>query len=282
MGSYQHAIITDEEARCRSYSIREKRKLIMGVNSPAEITEIWINNGIKKANLSVGKMLVLGMLAGAYIGFGANVFVLATAAGGDPFQSMVAKLIGAAQFPVGLMMVILCGAELFTGNNLLTLALMDKKITAGKMLKNWVIVYIGNLIGSVLLAFVLAKSGLFADAAGERAMAIAASKTSIPFMPAVLRGIGCNVLVVLACWLQAGAKDMIGKIFAIWFPIMMFVFAGFEHSVANMTYIPLGIFLGADVSWGAFFLANLVPVTIGNLIGGAVVIPFAYYYAYKK
>ena len=282
MGSYQHAIITDEEARCRSYSIREKRKLIMGVNSPAEITEIWINNGIKKANLSVGKMLVLGMLAGAYIGFGANVLVLATAAGGDPFQSMVAKLIGAALFPVGLMMVILCGAELFTGNNLLTLALMDKKITAGKMLKNWVIVYIGNLIGSVLLAFVLAKSGLFADAAGERAMAIAASKTSIPFMPAVLRGIGCNVLVVLACWLQAGAKDMIGKIFAIWFPIMMFVFAGFEHSVANMTYIPLGIFLGADVSWGAFFLANLVPVTIGNLIGGAVVIPFAYYYAYKK
>lgn len=282
MGSYQHAIITDEEARCRSYSIREKRKLIMGVNSPAEITEIWINNGIKKANLSVGKMLVLGMLAGVYIGFGANVFVLATAAGGDPFQSMVAKLIGAALFPVGLMMVILCGAELFTGNNLLTLALMDKKITAGKMLKNWVIVYIGNLIGSVLLAFVLAKSGLFADAAGERAMAIAASKTSIPFMPAVLRGIGCNVLVVLACWLQAGAKDMIGKIFAIWFPIMMFVFAGFEHSVANMTYIPLGIFLGADVSWGAFFLANLVPVTIGNLIGGAVVIPFAYYYAYKK
>ena len=282
MGSYQHAIITDEEARCRSYSIREKRKLIMGVNSPAEITEIWINNGIKKANLSVGKMLVLGMLAGAYIGFGANVFVLATAAGGDPFQSMVAKLIGAALFPVGLMMVILCGAELFTGNNLLTLALMDKKITAGKMLKNWVIVYIGNLIGSVLLAFVLAKSGLFADAAGERAMALAASKTSIPFMPAVLRGIGCNILVVLACWLQAGAKDMIGKIFAIWFPIMMFVFAGFEHSVANMTYIPLGIFLGADVSWGAFFLANLVPVTIGNLIGGAVVIPFAYYYAYKK
>ena len=282
MGYYQHAIITDEEARCRSYSIREKRKLIMGVNSPAEITEIWINNGIKKANLSVGKMLVLGMLAGAYIGFGANVFVLATAAGGDPFQSMVAKLIGAALFPVGLMMVILCGAELFTGNNLLTLALMDKKITAGKMLKNWVIVYIGNLIGSVLLAFVLAKSGLFADAAGERAMAIAASKTSIPFMPAVLRGIGCNVLVVLACWLQAGAKDMIGKIFAIWFPIMMFVFAGFEHSVANMTYIPLGIFLGADVSWGAFFLANLLPVTIGNLIGGAVVIPFAYYYAYKK
>ena len=253
-----------------------------GVNSPVEITEIWIGNGVKKANLPAVKMLLLGMLAGAYIGFGAYVFILATAAGGDAFQSMIAKLTGAALFPVGLMMVILCGAELFTGNNLLTLALMDKKITAGKMLKNWVIVYIGNLIGSVLLAFLLAKSGLLADAAAERAMAVAASKASIPFMAAVIRGILCNVLVVLACWLQAGAKDLIGKIFGIWFPIMLFVFAGFEHSVANMTYIPMGMFLGADVTVGAFLLGNLLPVTIGNLIGGAVVVPFAYYYAYKK
>lgn len=254
----------------------------MGINSPAEIAEIWIGNGVKKANLSIGKMLVLGILAGIYIGFGACVFVQATAAGGDAFQGMVAKLIGAALFPVGLMMVILCGAELFTGNNLLTLALMDKKITAGQMLKNWVVVYIGNLIGSVLLALLLAKSGLFADAVGERAMAIASAKTSMPFMPALLRGIFCNILVVLACWLQAGAKNLIGKLIAIWFPIMMFVFAGFEHSVANMTYIPLGMFLGADVTWGAFFISNLLPVTIGNIIGGACFIPFAYYYAYKK
>ena len=254
----------------------------MGINSPAEIADIWINNGVKKAGLPAGKMIVLGMLAGIYIGFGACVFVQATAAGGDAFQTMAAKLIGAALFPVGLMMVILCGAELFTGNNLLTLALMDGKITWGKMLRNWVIVYIANLAGSVILAFLLAKSGLFADAAGERAMAIASAKTSIPFMPALIRGIFCNILVVLACWFQAGAKDMIGKIFAIWFPIMLFVFAGFEHSVANMTYIPLGIFLGADVSWGAFFIGNLLPVTIGNMIGGAAFIPFAYYYAYKK
>ena len=132
----------------------------MGVNSPAEITEIWINNGVKKASLSIGKMLVLGMLAGAFIGFGADVFVLATSAGGDAFQTMMAKLVGAALFPVGLMMVILCGAELFTGNNLLTLALMDKKITWRQMLRNWCVVYIGNLIGSVLLALLLAKSGL--------------------------------------------------------------------------------------------------------------------------
>lgn len=254
----------------------------MGINSPAETADIWINNGVKKAGLPVGKMIVLGMLAGVYIGFGACVFVQATAAGGDAFQSMAAKLIGASLFPVGLMMVILCGAELFTGNNLLALALMDGKITWGKMLRNWCVVYIANLAGSVILAFLLAKSSLFADAAGERAMAIASAKTSIPFMPALIRGILCNILVVLACWFQAGAKDMIGKIFAIWFPIMLFVFAGFEHSVANMTYIPLGIFLGADVTWGAFFIGNLLPVTIGNMIGGAVIIPFAYYYSYKK
>ena len=254
----------------------------MGINSPAEIAEIWIDNGVKKAGLSAGKMIVLGILAGVYIGFGANVFVMATAIEGDPFQCMIAKLAGAAMFPVGLMLVVFCGAELFTGNNLLTLALLDRKITAGQMLRNWVVVYIGNLTGAVLLAFLLAKSGLFSGAAGERAMAVAAAKVSMTFGSALIRGILCNILVVLACWFQAGAKNMTGKIFAIWFPIMMFVFAGFEHSVANMTYIPLGIFLGADVTWGAFFAANLLPVTIGNLLGGAVLIPFAYYFAYKK
>lgn len=254
----------------------------MGINTPAEIADIWINNGVKKANLPVAKMLVLGILAGVYIGFGAGIFVLATSAGGDAFQSMIGKLIGSALFPAGLMLVILCGAELFTGNNLLTLALMDKKITAKQMLTNWCVVYVGNLIGSVLIAFLLANSGLFADAAGERAIAIASSKTSIPFIQAVLRGVGCNVLVVLACWMQAGAKDMIGKIFAIWFPIAAFVFLGFEHSVANMTYIPLGMLLGADVGIGAFFAGNLLPVTLGNMIGGAVIVPCAYYFAYKK
>lgn len=254
----------------------------MRINSPAEILDIWIDNGVKKASLPVYKMIILGILAGVYIGFGAFVFILATSAGGDAFQSILAKFIGAALFPVGLMLVILCGAELFTGNNLLTLALMSKKITAVQMLRNWFFVYIGNLIGSVLLAFLLANSGLLQDAASERAMAIAASKTSLPFIEAVIRGILCNMLVVLACWLQAGSKEMIGKIFGIWFPIMLFVFAGFEHSVANMTYIPLGIFLGADVTWGSFIVSNLIPVTVGNLIGGAVIIPAAYHYAYRK
>ena len=254
----------------------------MGSYSPKEILDIWTSNGVKKANLSIAKMFVLGIMAGVFIGFGSGVFVLATSAGGDAFQNMIGKLVGAALFPAGLIMVILCGAELFTGNNLLTLALMDRKITVGQMLRNWFIVYAGNLAGSLLIAFLLANTGLFQEAVGERAIAIAASKTSLTFTQAVLRGIGCNMLVVLACWMQAGSKEFIGRIFTIWFPIAAFVFLGFEHSIANMTYIPLGIFLGAEVSWGEFFTANLIPVTIGNMIGGAVIVPCAYYFAYKK
>ena len=253
----------------------------MGIHTPAEICEIWVGNGVKKASLPVFKMILLGILAGVYIGLGAHAFLLATAGMETTLEATVGKLIGAALFPVGLMLVIFCGAELFTGNNLLTLALFEKKITPGAMLKNWIVVYLANLIGGVLLAYLLAKSGLYAGAAAERAMAVAASKAGAPFGELLIRGIFCNMLVVLACWFQAGAKEMIGKIFAVWFPIMLFVFAGFEHSVANMMYIPLGIFLGADVTFGGL-VANLIPVTIGNMIGGALWIPVFYYFSYKK
>lgn len=251
--------------------------------SPAEIGEVWVGNGVKKASLSIGKMLVLGIFAGVFIGFGAHGFILAcSAGGGSPFEAMITKFIGASIFPAGLMLVIICGAELFTGNNLMTLALMEKKITVKGMLVNWGVVYIGNLIGSILLALILAKSGLYTEAVLAKAVGIAETKAVIPFADAILRGILCNMLVVLACWMQAGSKDIIGKIFAIWFPIMLFVFAGFEHSVANMTYLSLGIFLGGDLSWGQMFVTNLLPVTIGNIIGGAIIVPCVYYYGFIR
>ncbi|MBR2561523.1 MAG: formate/nitrite transporter family protein [Eubacterium sp.] len=250
--------------------------------TPAEILQAWIKNGINKAALPAYKMILLGLAAGVYIGFGAHAFLLATSAGDTSFEAMLGKLLGAALFPVGLMLVVLCGAELFTGNNLLTLALFQKKITSGAMVRSWIIVYLANLAGSIVLAFFLAKSGLYAGAAGERAIAVAVSKTAAPFGELIIRGVLCNMLVVLACWFQAGAKDMIGKIFAIWFPIMLFVFAGFEHSVANMTYIPLGMFLGADIGAGQFLIGNLLPVTIGNMIGGAVIVPCLYFYSYRQ
>ncbi|MGI6109284.1 MAG: formate/nitrite transporter family protein [Eubacteriaceae bacterium] len=252
-----------------------------GTNSPAEIAEIWVGNGIKKANLSWQKMLLLGIFAGMFIGFGSMAFIAATAPGGSAAETLIQKLIGASIFPAGLMMVIFCGAELFTGNNLLTLALFDKKITMGQMLKNWVIVYIGNLIGSILLAWLLWQSGLITGPVAEKAIAIAQTKTAIPFWPAFVRGILCNMLVVLACWFQAGAKNMIGKIFAVWFPIMTFVFLGFEHSVANMTYIPLGIFAGADVSFLTMW-NNLIPVSLGNIVGGAIIVAGVYWYCYLR
>ncbi len=248
------------------------------INTPKEILSVWIQNSKNKAALSPLKMVLLGMLAGIYIGFGCHVFVLATAAE----TTVLTKLIGAALFPAGLMMVIFCGAELFTGNNLMTLAVMSGDISLKDMLRNWGLVYLGNFIGSVLLAFLLAKSGLYTDAAAARAIALASSKASMPFAEALIRGILCNILVVLACWFQAGAKEMAGKILAVWFPITLFVFAGFEHSVANMTYIPLGMFLGADVSVVSFLLGSLLPVTAGNLIGGALFIPAIYTTCYKK
>ena len=251
------------------------------MNAPAEILTIWEDNGVRKANLPVYKMIILGIMAGVFIGFGAHVFVLSTSVGETAFEGSVAKFMGAAMFPCGLMMVIMCGAELFTGNNLLTLAIMRKKVTWGPVLRNWVVVYLSNLAGSVIIAFLFAKSGLYTGAAAERAIAVAGAKVAPPFLEMILRGFLCNTVVVLACWFQAGSKELIGKIFAIWFPIMLFVYAGFEHSIANMTYIPLGMFLGADVSLGQMFGANLIPVTIGNMLGGAVFVPFMYHFAYR-
>lgn len=251
-----------------------------GIHSPAEIYSIWVENGVKKASLSLLQMAVLGILSGIYIGFGAHAFLLATSGQGSGLEIVVGKLIGAMLFPIGLMLVILCGAELFTGNNLLTLALFRKRLSLPALLRSWGVVFLANLAGSVLLALVLAKSGLYSGGAAERAVALALAKTRAPFAALILRGILCNMLVVLACWMQAGAKDLAGKILGIWFPIMLFVFAGFEHSVANMTYIPLGMFLGADITVSSFLFGNLLPVTLGNLLGGALLIPAAYTLVY--
>lgn len=254
---------------------------MQGTNSPAEILQIWIGNGTKKANLPIARMFILAVAAGIYIGLGSHVFLISTTGADTGFEQMIGKLVGASLFPAGLMMVILCGAELFTGNCLLTLALADKKITMRKLLTNWIVVYLGNFAGALFLSALLAGSGLYSGALAERAVAVAQSKASMAFGQGLIRGVLCNVLVVLACWMQAGAKDLGGKILAIWFPIAMFVFAGFEHSVANMTYIPLGMMLGAPVSAGQLLLGNLLPVTIGNIIGGGLLVPAAYYFVYR-
>jgi formate/nitrite transporter len=250
--------------------------------TPKEIAQATCDAGAAKAKLSVPQMLVLGIFAGVFIGFGAQGAITI----GQSLTKIdvgLQKFAFAAVFPVGLMLVVLCGAELFTGNNLMTLGCLNCRYKWSDIFRNWGVVYFANFIGSILLALFVANSGLMqGTAAADLAMGLATKKVAIAFMPAIIRGILCNIIVVLAVWMATGARDVIGKIFACWFPIMLFVLSGFEHSVANMYFIPLGMFLGAPVSWGQFLISNLLPVTIGNLIGGALIVPLFYYVAYMK
>lgn len=251
--------------------------------TPKEIAQATCDAGSAKAKLTVAQMLVLGIFAGAFIGFGAQGAITAGQSLAS-FDIGLQKFAFAAAFPVGLMLVIICGAELFTGNNLMTLGCFNSMYKISDILRNWLFVYVANFIGSILLAFFVAKSGLMAAGtpAAELAIGIATRKVAIDFGQAIIRGILCNTLVVLAVWMATGARDVIGKIFACWFPIMLFVLSGYEHSVANMYFIPLGKFLGAPVTWGQIWLKNLIPVTIGNLIGGALIVPLFYHVAYMK
>jgi formate/nitrite transporter len=203
-----------------------------------------------------------------------------------------------AVFSLGLMLVIIAGAELFTGNNLMISSAIAREITFGRMLERWALVYVANFIGSILIALLFVFSGLWRlsdSALGAAAVRIAYGKVNLPFIQALLRGVGCNWLVCLAVWMALAARQTIGKIFAIFFPIMGFVALGFEHSVANMYFIPTGIFLKTiggiaapagvapqSLSWLTFLWRNLLPVTIGNIIGGAVFVGMSYWSAYLR
>ena len=205
---------------------------------PAEILDYTIETGVKKASGSFLQLLILGIMAGAFIGFAAegsnmaafNLFY-------KPETYGLGKALAGSIFGTGLMMVVLCGGELFTGNTLILAGVMEKRVKVLNMLRNWVIVYIGNLLGSLLIAYFMYISGLFtsgADTLGAVTIKIAAYKTGLSFTQAFVLGIMCNWLVCLAVWLSYGADTMAGKIFGIFFPIWLFITSGFEHSVANM------------------------------------------------
>lgn len=256
--------------------LMEKRLL-----TPKEIAQATIDAGAGKAKLSVIHMIILGIFAGAFIGFGAQGAIII----GQTYASIdlgMSKFIFAAAFPVGLMLVVICGGELFTGNNLMVLGCLNCNYKVRDLLRNWAVVYFSNFAGSVILALLVANSDLMTGAAAEKAIAIANAKVAIPFGAAVIRGILCNILVVLAVWMATGSRDIISKIFSCWFPIMLFVLCGYEHSVANMYFAPLGMFIGAPITWGQIWMKNLIPVTIGNIIGGAVIVPLSYYNVYIR
>jgi formate transporter FocA len=266
---------------------------------PPEMAERAESVGVKKATLDFWTMLALGILAGAFIALGALFCTTVTA---SPLPYGVNRLLGGLAFCLGLILVVVAGAELFTGNNLIVMAWADKKVTTAQLLRSWVIVYAGNLIGAVATAVLvfLAKQYFFgAGAVGKNALAIAQNKCNLGFVQAVALGILCNVLVCLAVWLCYSARTTTDKIVSIIFPITAFVAAGFEHSVANMYFIPAGLLIktfappefwtlihDSASSYGALtwmgMLRNLVPVTLGNTFGGSLMVGLVYWFIYLR
>jgi formate/nitrite transporter len=268
--------------------------------SPKEIADRVESVGVRKANLALVPMTALGVLAGGFIGLGALYFNLVAS---DPDLGFAAKrVLGGVAFSLGLILVVIAGAELFTGNNLMVMARVHGKITTRLMLRNFGVVYAANFAGAAGLAFLVYMSGhgsMNNGIVGESAIAIGVAKCSIGFAEAFFKGILCNLLVCLALWLAMAGRQVVDRIIAIIFPISAFVAAGFEHSIANMYFIPYALFLkyfdpafmariGDRVAnldaltWQTFFINNLIPVTIGNIIGGVVLVAAIYWIVFLR
>ncbi len=259
----------------------------MPYKTPKQIAEAACNTACAKTGLSISKQIVLGFLAGAFIGFGGMLAIVVGK--GSPALAAanpgLGKFLFGAVFPVGLVMVVVAGAELFTGNcGIIPTGCLSGMTSWKALLRNWGFVYLGNFLGSLFVAIALAYwTGIIKGGdLGAASAAMAESKVALTWGQAFLRGIGCNWLVVLAVWMAMAADDISGKILAIWWPVMAFVTLGFEHSIANMFFIPLGMLNGAKVTVGQFLFSNLLPVTIGNIIGGALFVGTVYWWAYLR
>ena len=258
--------------------------------SSKEIAERVETIGVTKARLPLLSVVTLGILAGGFIGLGALYFTLVTSDASLGFTA--SRLLGGLTFSLGLFLVVVAGAELFTGNNLLVMAWASNKITTKELIVNWTVVYLANLVGALGLVFLVVLSHQWemnSNAVGITAVKIAAAKAALPFWEAFFKGVLCNILVCLAVWLALAGRSVTDKIVAVIFPISAFVAAGFEHSVANMYFIPLGLILkdrspvaGAEnLSWLGL-CSNLLPVTLGNIVGGSVMVALVYYFVYLR
>jgi formate transporter FocA len=257
--------------------------------------------GIAKANMPHLKTLILAVLAGAFIAFGAVFFTTVTTA--STMSYGITRLIGGICFSLGLVLVIVGGAELFTGNNLIIMAWANKKVNTIQILINWGLVYLGNFIGAVFIVTLMMMSKQYLSASGQvgiQTLNIAKAKCEMGFLQAFSLGILCNILVCLAVWLCYSSKTITGKILSIVFPITAFVTCGFEHSIANMYFIPKAILLLQQknpeililikqsnfnydsITWSNFIINNLLPVTLGNIVGGAVLVGLVYWFVYLR
>jgi len=265
---------------------------------PSEMAERMENVGVKKAHLDVWSMFALAVLAGAFIGLGAEFCTLVITDSGLGFG--LSKLLGGLVFSLGLILVVIAGAELFTGNNLIVMAWVGGKLALGQVMRNWIVVYFGNLVGSLLTVMLVYLTGqwTFADYhVGATALNIANAKVNLSFTEGLARGILCNALVCLAVWLCLSGRSVADKILAIVFPITAFVASGFEHSVANMYFIPMGLLLKGEPQVMAAagktardllnlnlqgFVGNLVSVTTGNIFGGGFMVAVVYWFIYRR
>lgn len=266
--------------------------------SPPELAERMEDVGVKKASLDFWSMFALAALAGFFIGLGAQFYALVITDSNLGYG--LQKLVGGLVFSLGLILVVVAGAELFTGNNLIVMAWVGGKLTLGRLMRNWVVVHLGNLVGSlgtVMLVY-LTRQWTFADYhVGATALNIASAKVSLSFAEGIARGILCNTLVCLAVWLCLSGRSVTDKILAIVFPITAFVASGFEHSIANMYFIPMGLLMKGEPEvvaaagrvaddlirldmWG--FVSNLVSVTTGNIFGGGFIVAIVYWFIYRR
>jgi formate/nitrite transporter len=254
--------------------------------SPREIAERVSDVGVAKARLPLLQLWMLGMLAGAFIALGSLYFVVVLS---DPSLGFAAKrVLGGAVFSLGLFLVVVAGAELFTGNNLLAMAWADGKVSSGEVLRNWAIVCAANFAGALgvaTLVFLSGHAGMDSGSVAKTYLAILKLKTELPFWKAFFSGVLCNVLVCMAVWLTMAGRSVADKFFAVLLPISAFVAAGFEHSIANMYFIPLGMMLqaaaGEPVELAGLF-RNLVPVIAGNIAGGSVLVALVYHVIYRR
>lgn len=258
--------------------------------SPKEVAERIEVLGVAKARLPLTSMLLLAVLAGAYIGFGSLFFLLVTS---DPSWSFAtARLLGGLVFSLGLLTVVVAGAELFTGNHLLAMAWADGRLSAGEVLRNWAVVCLGNALGAGLLAWAVAGADLGSLNGGrlaQQVLKVAQAKADLPADVAFWRGMLCNVLVCLAVWMAAAGRSVVDKAVAVVPPVTAFVALGFEHSVANFFFFPLALLLeptaaaaGLHAPGVRAILSNLLPVIAGNLVGGSVLVAGVYWVVYRR
>ncbi len=259
----------------------------MSYNNPKEIVSYVKGVATDKAQMPLNKLFVSAILGGAYIAVGS---FLAIMIGGNLPELQASnpglqKFIFGAVFPLGLIIIAVAGADLFTGNTAYFIpSVMEKSMSFKVPLKNWLIVYFGNMVGAILVAWLFAyyTEAFKNSPAADFAIHLGEKKVSSSFAKALVKGIFCNWMVALAMWLSFAAKDIAGKMMGLWFPVMAFVAMGFEHSIANMFFIPTAMLYGADISVYQFVVDNLIPVTIGNIIGGAIFVGSAYSYLYLK